>query len=369
MGKTRNKCFAIVLILIIAVANLTVATNADTDWQALGNLYFEKEKIVESAFKVYGDNVYVAYRTVERPNSLVVKELDNNRWDNVGIPLQCDNMTAGLSLDVKNGVPYVAYCQTTKLTDGTYDSKITIKRFINNSWSIYAQQELKGKQTDKIAFQIDKGISYVAYKTVQGMGLAVSNSVTVMKYSGAAWSTVGDAGFISGNLSDIMLCVSNGIPYAASSNRDTNSLKVMKFDGKSWISLGEDVDNGGYQTALDVFGNSPYITYSNSKDRVDVKKFENGAWKDLRNVSEPGQLGVPRLQAGNNVVWLCYAKNDKLFISKYNGTAWETRDTGKSGICAFQLETANNSLYIGYSGRDNLDGSGIGRVIPQFSSK
>lgn len=68
---------------------------------------------------------------------------------------------------------------------------------------------------------------------------AGSSAITVRRWDGTAWSTVGSAGFITGMFIGLAVDSSN-TPYMATGDASTsNKGRVMRFAGSSWAQVGQ----------------------------------------------------------------------------------------------------------------------------------
>ncbi|MCD9025805.1 S-layer homology domain-containing protein [Cohnella silvisoli] len=156
-----------------------------------------------------------------------------------------------------SGYPVVAY------RDGASGNKVTVKT-IYDVWTTIGSPGFSTNAASDISLDVDNGVFYVAYRDE-------ANGLTVMKYdesAGSGWVPVGSADFTGGPASYVSLDVDNGIPYVAYQDGLTadNKATVMKFDGSAgtgWVPVGSPRFSAGvtYFTSLDVVNGIPYVAY------------------------------------------------------------------------------------------------------------
>jgi uncharacterized repeat protein (TIGR02543 family) len=255
------------------------------------------------------DTLYVAYSNLSL--KAVVKKYNEGAWQSVG-SIEGRGNYPYIALD-KDNTPYIAYIDDSqssynsiyvakytgsnweRIDDGTIGSSTTrnlIMAFdqsktpylfytyrssgvktnvvkFNIAGEGYTQEELSNSQFQTIgmfdaSFALDpSGVPYVAY-------MSSSTKVTVMKYMGSTWESVGTSGFTitsddSKDLSTVIAFDRSGTPYVA--YRDAASggrVTVMKYGGGSWSLVeraGISADNvHGIRLASDSSDNI-YVNY------------------------------------------------------------------------------------------------------------
>jgi hypothetical protein len=118
---------------------------------------------------------------------------------------------------------------------------------------------------------------------------SLGGKITVMKYDGTAWITVGNQGIsAAGGDFPSLAMDANGMPYVAFQDADgTNGnsfgLTVMKYDGSAWQTAGNATfSTGGVEQpslAIDPNG-TPYVAYQNSNPdlTISVMKYNGASW-------------------------------------------------------------------------------------------
>ncbi|MCL2644011.1 MAG: hypothetical protein FWD51_00955 [Betaproteobacteria bacterium] len=194
---------------------------------------------------------FFSYLEVANDNStkLLVGKIEGGTGVPVGsvdFPPKTGLMFSSMALDGA-GIPYVAY------TDVIHDNKLSVVRF---SGGRKVHVGLPGFTPEKgmipsLAF--DKaGVPYVAYVRVPAdVHRAESDDragrLSVMKFEGGKWVSVGSPGFslrVAGLFS--LALDASGVPYVAykgiaddEANVTKDALSVMKFEGGKWIFVGQ----------------------------------------------------------------------------------------------------------------------------------
>jgi uncharacterized protein YjdB len=253
---------------------------------------------------------------------------------------------AGLALD-DNGLPYVAYLENS--TTGT----IKVKKFNGSVWIPVGADGFSGGYPDAISIGdvpegvtigLDENTPYIAYSDYLS-----SSKITVKKFNGSIWVTVGTAGFSEAGVTNPSLAISTtGIPYVAyTDGAHGNKATVMKFNGCEWVNVGSIGFSDGAVSNLSIaLGEdaTPYVAYSDTSYGVKatVMKFETENWVP---VGTPGfSEGVSTYTSiafsGIGTPYVAYkdgASSNKATVMKYNGSSWIA--VGSPGI---SLTSATN---------------------------
>jgi hypothetical protein len=268
-----------------AYSNAATVIKLDgNNWIPVGNPGFSTDSVYLPSLALASNNVpYVAYTESSGANvgKVTVMKYDPSPppppslgWVNVGSPgFSTDySMWANIAID-SNDIPYVAYQDNIN-----YGSKGYVKTFDGTDW-ITLGDSLPGASYISLAIG-STNTPYVAYQDYFS-----GCQVTVKKYDGNSWVTVGKPG-ISGGLADyISLAIdSKGFPYVAYRDFTTNDqgVTVKKFVGSNWVTVGK----AGFSadTAYDISlaigpNNIPYVAYVDVANNlgVTVKRFDAGA--------------------------------------------------------------------------------------------
>ena len=247
---------------------------------------------------------------------VISKEFDGTNWVDAGSGIVSDGAAyfSSMAIDSSN-VPYVSYVD---LQSGT-NSGIVVKKLIGSTWTLVGASYFGNGSDAKLV--IDGTTPYVAYADAN---IAYPNqyAVTVKKYNGTSWATVGNAGMSGSSGSSNISIAINPIskqPWVLFSTlwNPSNALNVMSFDGANWTAQGGVNFATGYvvnqSLAFDQSG-VPYITYqdSSNSDKIAVKKLQGGVWLSV------GAAGISSATANSpeiafsqqNIPYVLYLDND-----------------------------------------------------------
>lgn len=185
---------------------------------------------------------YVAYRAVNGDRTANVWKFTGDSWTQVGSPVS-DGVTANLSLAIYHSAsgtdtPYLAYSDYGNGAGGG----LTVRKFDGSTWITVGAAVFSTKPSSDFFMSLvidSSGTPYVAYSDT-----ANGYKATAMKFNGSAWATVGLAGFSAGKAygtSYSLVIDSSGTPYVGYqdySNSANGKATVMKFDGSSWTTVG-----------------------------------------------------------------------------------------------------------------------------------
>jgi len=252
------------------------------------------------------------------------------QWNNVGNA----GFSAGsteyndMALD-GSGTPYVVF------RDNNNSGKVTGMKFNGNTWETVGTAGFSADAASYISMAINSnGIPYVAYKD---FGTSGNGGITVKKFNGTVWETVGSEGFSGSYISytDIAFS-SNGTPYVVySSGGSTNKPTVKKFDGNNWVTVGNPAFSTSYVGSTCIAINSNDIIYvgyrdgGGNSDKATVMKFNDSSntWETVGSAkfSSGPAYGLNIAINNNNTLYVVYSDDGnglKATAMKFNGTAW-----------------------------------------------
>lgn len=185
----------------------------------------------------------------------------------------------------------------------------------------------------KIAIDKTSGEIYVAYTEAFN-----SDKISVRKYSGSNWSTVGAIAFSAGAASNVNLAISStGIPYVAYRDAvNNNKATVMKFNGTSWVLVGVAgfSNSGTTNMSLAVHNNTPLLVYEadgpppfTANRATYAQEFNGSTWVNIGStMGVPGlvdQGSAPSLAFDTSgVAHVVYLTGSACSVMKYNGFSW-----------------------------------------------
>jgi hypothetical protein len=224
---------------------------------------------------------YVAYRDAGNGNKASAMKFDGTAWSPVGAATGFSGAGAAYTSLAFNGsgTPYVAYQDAST----TPTNKATVMKFDGTNWVTVGGAGFSGAAAVYTSLAVNNsGTPYVAY---QDASTTPINKATVMKFDGTNWVPVGGAGFSGAAAAYTSLAFnSSGTPYVAyqdASSTPANKVTVMKFDGTAWVTVGTAGFSAGAATyvslAVDGSG-TPYVAYQDGAAKVTIMKFDGTAW-------------------------------------------------------------------------------------------
>ena len=290
---------------------ITVMKYNGTAWVNVGNPGFTQGQVHEFSLFVSNGTPYIATRDMSLGNKVSVMKYDGTSWKNVGNASFSDGYADYISLYVDNNTPYVAY------KDSMQSQKITVKKYDGTSWNNVGQSGFSQKAAECISLFVDNGTPYVAYKDS-----AKDDKASVMRYDGNSWVYVGTQGFSVSSVcyqrnttnpdpEYVSLQVSNGTPYVAYKDLSKNGkLTVMKYNGTSWVSVGNPGFTNGIadHSTLFVDGETPYIAFRDStQNKATVMKYNGSSWEYVGIAGfSAGLVESISLMLDNGVPYIAY---------------------------------------------------------------
>lgn len=214
----------------------TVMKFNGTSWENVGAAGFSTSYTTELsiAFNPSTNEPYVAFSDSSSQNTQIaqVMKFNGTSWENVGASDAFSGysvLNISIAFNPSTNEPYVSYGGGTG---------INIKKFDGNSW-VSLGSSIAGSVEIGIVFNPSTNEPYIAYDFYDG----ANYEVAVTKFNGSSWENVGAAGFITAaalNLnSSLAFNPSTNEPYL--SYRDpanSHRLTVAKFNGTSWVTVG-----------------------------------------------------------------------------------------------------------------------------------
>jgi len=200
---------------------------------------------------------------------------------------------------------------------------------IGNTWQTISESPQLAFFPYLGSYVFDNENFYAAFEDV-----SLDDKITVWKFDGSNWSTVGQAGFSEGNVHSIVLKVSNGVPWVAYEDWSLGSAGIVKkFDGNTWQSIGNQVFNGDPHDQMDfaVSNGIPYIAHADSstQNRASVLKFDGTQWINVGSpmFTERTDFLKLAIDADNQKPYLLFEDNEPsiwgLSALRFDGTTWD----------------------------------------------
>ncbi len=173
---------------------------------------------------------------------------------------------------------------------------------------------------------------------------AYSAKLTVMRWNGSAWVTIGAPGITPGGMDnpDLALDASGNPVVAYRDYANGSKTTVMRWNGSTWSSVGPPGISVGYadeqSLELDSSGN-PVVAYRDGANglKVTVMRWNGSSWNAVGSAGmSSGSAEWPSLQLASNgdptVAYCDGANGNKTTVVRWNGSAWST--VGGPGISA-----------------------------------
>lgn len=195
------------------------------------------------------------------------------------------------------------------------------------------------------------------------------NSISVMKYDGQNWVSVGLPQFYTNSKLPKLAISSNGTAYVAFQDLITNNGKasVLKFDGSNWVAVGSLGFTPGEIDNIDIGFDSEdslYVTYEyyhgiNDPNVVGVSKFSNNGWVQVEAIFDALRPNLAFAPWG--VVYLTYTYDSggtpHQYIKKYFGGTWsQLIFSSSTNSNHLELEYFNDKLFL-------LEGTTVGNSL------
>ncbi len=339
-------------------------------------------------FKPDTDIPYVSYAEAENPDGFVgltVKKFNGSQWVSVGAKqfTKEDKDEEGdsyhdLAFSPNAQTPYVAYADEDEDRYGEGASpNLSVAKFDGNQW-VHIGRGLAAGIVERQSLAFDGSTPYVAYTDGRTTGPG-NNGITCLKYDGNQWKTVGDKKFTSPSTGDaifpsLAIAPGSGTPYVAYQDRANNAkLTVQKFDGNQWTTVGK----AGFSEkrcylpdlTFPPGSDEPYVAYHNSdsdsEDKIIVQKFNGNQWTSVgqkgfseneinsANIAFASSSGTPYVGFISEIS----SSSSSATVKKFNGSQWENVGdqyiTGDIQYLNFAISPQSEDLYMAYSDEAN----------------
>ncbi len=356
---------SIILSLIIL---LSTDVSVAQPWVPVGFAGFSAGSVGNTSLVLDGnDTPYVAFE--DYTSGTTVMKFNGSSWVNVGVT--GFGGRSSLAIDGSDK-PYVVF------TDATHSNKATVMKYNGSSWVTvgsagFSAAEAGGTIPRSMSIAIDgSGTPYVAYEDA-----AYSHKVTVMKFDGSSWITVGSAGLSVGWASWISLAIDGGgTPYVVFDDDGIGGkASVLKYNGSSWVTVGGAGCSAGSvdytSIAIDGSGN-PYIAYMDYfYNKSTVMKYNGSSWVNVGSTCGLDSAAINSIAIDNSgVPYVAGSGMDsKIRVAKYDGSCWvNIGNPVSSADKTWYISLAVNSTGIPYVTYQDSDHSFKATVMKFINS-
>jgi hypothetical protein len=231
--KKNLKVFLLHLILFFI--GFALHTQAQCDWQSLGNDESDQPSygpVKYTSIAAYGNNqLFVAYADQDLGGKVSVSKFDGTRWNILGTRGFSGGNAEYVKIKVdKLGTPYVVF------KDGANGNKASVMKYNGTSWVYVGGSGISSGGANYTSLAIDtSGNLFVSYSDT-----SLGYKAVVKKFDGITWSNVGTNGFSADSSNFNAICLSNnGTPHIAYSDASIgHQVMVKKFNGLTWVNVG-----------------------------------------------------------------------------------------------------------------------------------
>ncbi|MFT6384185.1 MAG: hypothetical protein ACJAQR_001014 [Bacteroidia bacterium] len=234
------------------------------------------------------DTLYACFRE-NSTSQVTVKKFNGSSWVTVGSAGFTPSGTYANYVDFKiapDGTLYVAF------TTGT-NNKAQVMKFNGTSWVAVGTVGFSIGQASHFHMTIsENNVPYILFRDAQ---VSYNYAARVMKYNGSSWVSVGASNGLvaSGNayIMDLIIDQDDSLYVAYGNPSISNYLTVKKYNGTSWNTLGAANITTGFvrstNLALDSAGDV-YVGCYMTVGQSSIQKFDGTNWV---------QVGDPKFKA------------------------------------------------------------------------
>ncbi len=245
-------------------------------------------------------------------------------WNKIGIssPTTGWASTPAIAID-KHGTPYVAFLNI--------NDQVSVMKYNGVSWITVGGANITAGAISNCGepapIAIDtSGAPYIAYPDTGG-------KATVMRYNGSSWVAVGSPLFSDGPATGITLAIDGGTPYVAYGDTGGGKATVMKYNGTTWVPVGSKRFSSGYAFLPSIAiapDGTPYIAFCDDShlNMISVMKYDGTTWVTVGAAHlSVGSALYPSLAIDKGgTPYVGYMDEAPVSggatVMKYNGTSW-----------------------------------------------
>lgn len=246
--------------------------------------------------------------------------------------------------------------------DGAHDNKITVRKYDGISWKTVGQEGFSAGEAKYTTIALTgAGVPYVAYQDV-----SISNKAVVKRFNGSAWVTVGTEGFSAGIATNTFIAIDgeDNIYVVYQDNVYSGKATLRKYNGTTWILVGGAGFSPGAAGMPRIAFNStniPYVAYRDvaNSTKISVMRY-NSSWENVgaAGFSDGGAFYTTLAIGLDNTPYVAYQDNahdNKISVKKLAKGFWQNvGDEGFSNGTADYVNIAisnNGTPYIAFTDR------------------
>ena len=338
----------------------TVMKYDGSNWKIVGSAGFTVGEALGPSIAIDGKGtVFVSFVDSIDNHAATVMKFDGSNWVTVGSAGFSIVQVGGLQMALDaNGIPYVVY------SDYNVSQKATVMKFSGTNWELVGAEGFSAGQVDGTGITIDQaGVPIIVFTD-----FSVDHKATVMKFNGTNWEFVGRQGFSDGETTYTAIAIGiDGNPYVAYSYHDYpfvdyTPVTVMKFDGSDWITVGKEGFSMGSAFAPSLTmskSGTPYVAYTDDANdgKATVMKFDIETEVKKINKAAASVLVSPNPTTGSFTLQIPQTNSPTIItITNLLGSIIETRtiENTQPLNLNFDLHNPPGTYIIKVSSGDNV---------------
>ena len=267
-------------VVTVTGREFTGATPNFSRYTLVDSFYVESDSVMKiwigSASESLSSRLYLGADSSSSFFNYTPLVVNNTFWNYLGIAGITSGAVSNVNMSIgTDNTPYVAYVDESGYT--------TTVKYSSDTWSQLGGTISAGKSALSNIKVGSNNLAVVAY-----VDSSNGNGITVKRYDGSSWLTLGSAGFAPNKLTSSLSLSLDGSdnPYVLSSEIVGGSmvLSVYKYDGSSWLNLGVVASGVNDYATMDVdkITNTPYVVYSNASSyQASVRKRIDTSWVNV----------------------------------------------------------------------------------------
>lgn len=312
------------IISLISILFISHIAHAQTNWLQVGPAGFSTSEINDLSFALDPDgNPWIAYQ--DNGVGATVMKYNGSNWVVVGKPSFTPWVATHISLGIdKNGTPYVVF------KDANNYGRVNVMKYDGNNWVTVGSNTVATYVQPITSSSIDIDSFGTPYIACADYDIISSRLLWVKKFDGTHWVKVGGYALYHNYNHNAKIRIGNdAVPYVAfwTYQVQGNSMTVMKYSGATWNTIGNSSFAAG-SASMDFFDvdnrGLPYVAYRSTTSGV--KKHNNKSWNDFNNAAIAGLSVDDELSlaiSNTNIPYLAFKDtNYKAIVMKYVGNDW-----------------------------------------------
>lgn len=235
-----------------------------------------------------------------------------------------------------------------------------VYKFEGGAWTLVANNLFGDYRLPDMAIGNDQ--LYI----VRQAGLSTNSSIVVYRSidAGASWNSLGSVGTRHQFNNNTIAVDSLGTPYVAYPDATNNEfLTVKKYNGSTWVTVGSALNTTNSRSQyIDIQvdnNNRPFLLFSDpdNSDLASVVYFDGSNWLDVGLRGFSGSVldyGSLAFNANNQPV-IAYSTGTKGGVYQFDGSAWQALGDDS-------FDDANGDVNLGLDAGDDLSDSASSRI-------